>query len=381
MFRMLLNSFLLLVESGVPWMKFSRTILRVSLRFLPMIVGLLAMVAVIAWMSGFFNSRLAPGQVEVRRRHLRQGRETDVVREVTKDYFEEAVGTLKSAARTLVASKVLARIEQITVSAGDEVHRGDILVELASGDLDARLHQAEEMLSAAEATRTEADTSLERARRLREESPNVISPERFDEIKARAEVARAESARSMQALTEAQVMISYATIRSPQDGRVVDRQAEPGDMAQPGQPLLVLYDANALRLEAPVAESLAVRLKSGDKLTVNLDAVDRSVDAVIDEIVPQAVAPSRSFLVKAAISGSPDLYEGMFGRMLIPIGPRRYLRLPQRAVQRIGQLEYVDVVDDDETIERRYIKTGREGSPGHVEVLSGLNAGDRVALN
>ncbi len=361
-------------------MRFVQTMRHVSLRFLSLIAGLLVMIGVIAWMSGFFNNRIAPGRVAVSQRQLRDTQETDLVREVTKDYVEEAVGTLKSAARTVVASKVLARIEKISVGAGDEVTQGDILVSLASGDFDARLHQAEEMLAAAEATRNEADASLERARRLREQNATAMSQEQFDEIKARAEVGRAESARSMQALTEAQVLMSYATIRAPQDGRVVDRLAEPGDMAQPGQPLLVLYDANALRLEAPVSESLAVRLKPGDKLTVRVDAVNRSVEAVIDQIVPQATAPSRSFLVKAAITGAPDLYEGMFGRLLIPVGPRRYLCLPKRAVQRIGQLEYVDVVDDDKTIERRYIRTGREGSPGHLEVLSGLDAGDRVAL-
>lgn len=361
-------------------MKYLQAIRHVARRFVPLIAGLLVMVAVIAWMSGFFNERLEPGRVEMQQRQPRPGQDIEVVQEVTKDYFEEAVGTLKSAARTVISSKVLARIEEITVSAGDEVSQGEVLVKLASGDLESRLHQAEETLSASEATRTETDATLERARRLREESPNAISQERFDEIRARAEVARAEVARNTQAITEAQVLMSYATIRAPQDGRVVDRQAEPGDMAQPGQPLLVLYDAAALRLEAPVSESLAVQLKPGDKVTLHLDAVDRTVEAVIDEIVPQAVAPSRSFLVKAALPGAPDLYEGMFGRMLIPVGPRQFLCLPRRAVQRIGQLEYVDVVTDDNTLERRYVRTGREGLPGHVEVLSGLNQGDRVAL-
>lgn len=361
-------------------MKFMRAIGHMLWRFLPLVIGLAVMVVVIAWMSGFFNERMEPGRVEAQKRQPHPEQDIELVQEVTKDYFEEAVGTLKSAARTVVSSKVLARIEDITVSAGDEVQQGEVLVKLDSGELESRLHQAEEMLSASEATRSEADATLERARRLREESPNALSQERFDEIRARAEVSRAEVARNTQAINEAQVLMSYATIRAPLDGRVVDRQAEPGDMAQPGQPLLVLYDAAALRLEAPVSESLAVQLKSGDKVMVHLDAVDRTVEAVIDEIVPQAAAPSRSFLVKAALPGAPDLYEGMFGRMLIPVGPRQFLCLPRRAVQRIGQLEYVDVVTDDNTMERRYIRTGREGIPGHVEVLSGLNAGDRVAL-
>ena len=50
------------------------------------------------------------------------------------------------------------------------------------------------------------------------------------------------------------------------------------------------------------------------------------------------------------------------------------------AIDRIGQLEFVDVVKPDGTLERRYIKTGQVGIPGRQEVLSGLQAGDQVIL-
>ena len=53
----------------------------------------------------------------------------------------------------------------------------------------------------------------------------------------------------------------------------------------------------------------------------------------------------------------------------------------QDAIESIGQLQYVDVVRDDGTLQRRYIQTGRIGEPGRVEVLSGLDAGERVVLH
>jgi hypothetical protein len=51
------------------------------------------------------------------------------------------------------------------------------------------------------------------------------------------------------------------------------------------------------------------------------------------------------------------------------------------AVQRVGQLEFVEVVAADRSLERRYIKTGRVGIPGRTEVLSGLRAGEQVVLH
>ena len=70
--------------------------------------------------------------------------------------------------------------------------------------------------------------------------------------------------------------VSPATvIKAAKNGRIVDRSAEPGDVARPGEPILVLYDATSLRLEAPVMEHLAVKLKVGDRLTVYVDALKR----------------------------------------------------------------------------------------------------------
>jgi multidrug efflux pump subunit AcrA (membrane-fusion protein) len=146
--------------------------------------------------------------------------------------------------------------------------------------------------------------------------------------------------------------------------------------------MLVLYDPGSLRLEAPVMENLAVKMEIGDRVNVHIDALGRDVGARVDEIVPQAEAASRSFLVKVALTEADGLYEGMFGRMQIPSGVRRHLCLPTAAIQKLGQLQFVDVVaPDGMTLERRFITTGRLGSPYQVEVLSGLEAGDRVVLH
>jgi multidrug efflux pump subunit AcrA (membrane-fusion protein) len=118
----------------------------------------------------------------------------------------------------------------------------------------------------------------------------------------------------------------------------------------------------------------------GQKLQVYIDALEQLFDVTVDEIVPKADAPSRSFLVKTTLPTADHLYEGMFGRLRVPMGNRSHLCVAEAAIQKVGQLEHVDVVLDDGTLQRRYIRTGRVGQPGRVEVLSGLEAGERVVL-
>ena len=345
----------------------------------PVVAGLAGLGLVIAWLAGSFTDKIEPGRVADVERRLEADQKTDVVHEVRKAYIEEAVGTLKAAGRAEVSARVLARIESVAVSAGDLVEPGDVLIKLDAAEFTARVKQAEQAVLSAEASRRQAETDFARVENLFKQ--DVATKSDLDDSRAALDVATAEEKRAKQALEEANIVLSYAEIRAPRAGRVVDRLAEPGNTARPGEPLLVIYDAASLRLEAPVLERLAVKLKPGDTLTVHVDAVDRDVEATVDEIVPQADAPSRSFLVKATLPRTADLYEGMFGRLLIPAGERRHLCLATDSIQEIGQLQFVEVVRDDGTIDRRMIRTGRVGMPGRVEVLSGLQAGERVVLH
>ena len=353
------------------------TIVRTLKTVLPLLVGLFALVAIIAWLSGVFRPKIEPGHLDSELPRL-DGQPTDEVHEVTKDYIEEAVGTLKAASRTEVSAKVMATIESINVSAGDVVSAGDLLIQLSSREFDTRLAQARKGLEAALAARMQAETDVRRARELL--AGKAIPRSQFEQAETQLKIAQAEESRAEQMVEEARVVQSYAKILAPREGKVVDKLAAVGDVARPGQPLLVLYDATSLRLESPVAEKLAIKLRVGDKLWVHVDALERDVEATVDEIVPQADAPSRSFLVKATLPREEDLYEGMFGRLLIPAGQRRHLCLATDAIQEIGQLQFVRVVRADQTLERRLIKTGRLGMPGRVEVLSGVSAGETVVL-
>ena len=331
-----------------------------------------ALLLIIAWMAGAFRDKVAPGLEPLER--ATAGDPVTVTREdvVVHEAVPASIGARQA---TTISSRTLARITDISVRAGDTVAKGQILVELERSDLESRLQQANEQVRAATARLTEAQQNLERAEQLYQQS--LIAAALLDEARANHDTLTAELATARQAVREAEVAISYTEIRAPIDGRVVERFAEPGDTASPGDKLLSLYNPLSLRIEADVREGLALSLRLGQELQVEIPATQSALTARIDELVPAADPGSRSFVVKAQTDTSGTLLPGMYARMRIPAGTESLLIVPADRVVEYGQLEIVWVLSDG-LVDRRFIRTGREVRPGMLEVLAGLEAGEQV---
>jgi membrane fusion protein (multidrug efflux system) len=200
-----------------------------------------------------------------------------------------------------------------------------------------------------------------------------------DRDAARADAASLEAdlASARQSLEEAEAAVGFSEIRSPIAGRVVDRFAEPGDTASPGQKLISLYNPFSLRVEARVRERLALALAPGQALEVELPATGQRFTGRIEEIVPAADPGSRSFLVKVILPNGRDLLPGMYARVDVPAGTRKQLLIPADRVARVGQLDVVWVVEEG-VAARRFVRLGRSAGEGMVEVISGLDVGDRL---
>jgi len=338
-------------------------------------VGLAALVAAVSALSGGCGERIGPGEVVVARV---EGTGTPVAVEArTGSAIEWASGEVASARQTAVASRVLARIEEVRVRAGSPVAEGDVLVVLDARDLAARLGEAEEALRAARARLDLAQSEYSRVEELFR--GGVVPQQRLDQSSSELRAATAEVAARAEAREQARAGRSFAEIRSPVTGRVIDRLAEPGDTAVPGQPLMRLYDPSLLRVEVPVRESLAVGLAVGDVLSVEVPALGAALAGPIDEIVPFAEPGARTLLVKVRLPRTDGrLFAGMYARVAIPAGTTRRLVVPERAIQRVGQLASVLVVSEGGAVERRMVTTGEPAGPGEVEVLSGLQPGEQV---
>jgi RND family efflux transporter MFP subunit len=207
----------------------------------------------------------------------------------------------------------------------------------------------------------------------------AVSRSERDAAEAALAVAEADLQRAADALEEARTARSYSTIRAPFDARLVDRFVDPGDTVMPGTPMARLYDPGRLRLEANVRESLAELLRSLEHLDVRIDALDRTVRGRIEEIVPSSDPGSRTFVVKVGLPADPALFPGMFGRLAIPVGVEERFLVPEDAVLRVGQLEFVRV-ESGEGVQRRHVRTGQPAEDGLIEIRSGLEPGERVRV-
>jgi RND family efflux transporter MFP subunit len=194
--------------------------------------------------------------------------------------------------------------------------------------------------------------------------------------------AQARSREADKVIREAEIDLEHTAILAREAGEVAKRLVEPGDLAFPGKKLLVLQTGASLRLEAMVREGLIGRVRVGDRVGVVVSALGEGapLEAVVDEMEPLADPVTRSFLVKARLPEAPGLYPGMFGRLLVPLGEREAVLVPEAAVIRVGQLETVMVRQGD-AWQPVHVRTGeRVGKGEMVEVLSGLSGGETVGV-
>ena len=339
------------------------------------VIAVLAILLLIVWQTGGFEAKIAAKNPPPPKTEQLSGNVVNV-RRITIPMVEEAVGTVQSRHKVDITPRIQAVIEEILVNAGDKVREGDLLVKLDKRDLEANVGQADQALKAAEANYRQAFTDHQRNMELLQRG--VISPQEADNSRLRVEVTSATVGQARRALEQVKVALSYAEIRSPVSGIVTDKLQNAGDMAMPGRPILQLYDPTLVRLEAPVREALVRYIKVGDQLSVKIGSDERTTTGVVDEIVPQADVASRSVLVKVLIPNVTDLYSGMFGRLCIPTGTEQVLVVPLRAVERVGQLEYV-LVPTAHGPERRFVQTGRRLGD-LVEILSGVSENDSVLI-
>jgi RND family efflux transporter MFP subunit len=338
------------------------------------LLAVAGLLIVVAWMAGMFTSQVAPGLLE---RTEDKVLSSFTVNLSTKPKVETIPAGIKAREATLVSSQILARIEQIHVRAGDVVAKGQLLVTLESAGLKAQLAQAMALEEASQASLTEAQETLERTQTLKQKG--LVSQSVLDNAIATFRRFGSEVMAAKQRNQAAQTALEYSTITSPFSGVVVERAAEPGNMASPGQLLLSLYDPLTLQIEADVRESLATHLEVGRKITVKIDSIGKNIDATIVEIVPAADPNARSFLVKAGIEFNPNLKPGMFARMLIEDGTKEVLSVPEDYVKSYGQLDMVWLLKDGH-LSRRFVRLGK-AQLNQVEIVSGLNAGDTLALS
>lgn len=312
-----------------------------------------------------------------------------VAQEITLPDWLEVVGTVRAAQTSQISSQVSGNVLEIRAHEGDRVQRGQILAVLDDAQPRATVQQAaaaltatENEVSAADSDLSLAQTTLKRYQQLYDKKS--VSPQEFDEIKARYQSAEARrdmalagKSQANAALTQARTTLGYTRIRAPFAGIVTQKMTEAGTLASPGMPLFTIEDPRSFRLEVTVDESDIRVVREGQPVSVTISALGtKPLSGKVVQIVPAADPASRSFLVKIGLPADANLRSGLFGSADFARGHRTTLLIPSASVVERGQLQGIYVLDANQIAELRYVTLGKI-SRQSVEVLSGLQSGEK----
>lgn len=314
----------------------------------------------------------------------------------------ETGGIVRARLTATLASRVMAPVTAIHVVAGDRVRRGQALVDLDAREMRANRDRAvassavaEHAIVAADASVAGAQASLALARATHQRIADLASKksattQELDqavaalaaaEAQLRAAEAQRAAARSgldaaAATTTAADTGLSYTQLNAPFDGVVSQRLMDPGTMATPGSPVLVLEDTARLRVETTLDESRAAQVQVGTAVEVALGPDAPAWTSALVTEVARVDAASHAFLVKVDLPEGIAVRSGTFARVRVAGPARRVLAAPASAVVRRGQLAFVFAVDQGVAHLRAVSTAAPQGA--EVEVLAGLTEGEQV---
>lgn len=299
-----------------------------------------------------------------------------------------ADASIEAVRDSRIAAQVIGRITDIAVRAGDRVQAGQVLMRIDPSAAAQQVAGSQAQVAQAQAMLTAARSDYQRAQRLY--AKQYLSAAALEHAEAQYKAAEAGSRALMAQAAAAGVQAGYYTVRAPYAGWVAQVNVSVGDTAAPGAPLASMYDPAALRVSVPLPESVVERLDTKAAATVelpNAPADLRRQTGVRLTVLPALDAATHSATVRVDLPPQPaTVLPGQFARVHFalkagaaePAGKARVL-VPLAAVVRRGELTGVYVVTP-QGAQLRQIRLGHEQGD-QVEVLAGVAAGERVALD
>lgn len=317
---------------------------------------------------------------------LVNGIETQTIKVQKVDDFYETSALIKSKTTSIVSSMLMGRITSIRVNEGDYVREGQILLTIDNRDLSqkaagakAGLVGAQKAAQAALQGKQLAEKTYQRYKMLYDEK--VITRQEFDTIFMKKEVADLEYQRALEGVNQARaglgevgVYQSYSKVTSPISGIVVRKNIDVGSTAIQGQPLFTIEGPSNMEILAQVNEKYLGKVKKSEN--VKLDVDGKIFDAKITNIVSSINPVTHTFLIKLDSKG---LTAGSYAKILIPVGEKEAVLVPESSVVKKGQLTGVYTVDEDNIISYRLVKLGKTYDK-KVEILSGLSDGEKIII-
>jgi membrane fusion protein (multidrug efflux system) len=275
-----------------------------------------------------------------------------------------ALGTARANEAVEVTSKASNIVTAVRFRDGQRVQKGQVLVELDAA-------QARADLAAADAARADSASQVKRSRELL--VTKVISDAQFEQLEAtlKTNQARVDAARSR---------VDDTVIRAPFAGRVGLRRVSVGSLVNPGTTIATLDDSSVIKVDFAVPENFLSVLRDGLQVyAISAAFPDREFAGTVTSVDSRIDPVSRSVTVRAVVPNPEGkLKPGMFLNVRLAPDARDALMIPEAALMPEQSRQFLFVVEEGRAV-RREVRIGRR-VPGRVEVVAGLEPGERVVV-
>ena len=299
----------------------------------------------------------------------------------------EVDGSLQALRQSTVAAQTSGNVLALAVKAGDRVRAGQLLARIDDRDAQAGLARGDAAVAQADAELGNARANAERTRDLR--TQGFVSQAALDTADAQFKAVQAARQQALAARTQAALVRGFTTVTAPFDAIVLATQVEAGDLAAPGRALVTVYAPGLLRAVVQMPASRAAAARASAQVEVQMpdgqwvapvsrtllgaaDAVSQTVEWRLD-LAPAAAAlalPGQSVRVRFAGTSAVAAASGTAARLAVPAS----------AVLRRGELTGVYTVRGNHFV-LKAVRLGADQGAAGIEVLAGLQAGERVALD
>jgi len=327
------------------------------------IIIIIAIVGIVAGGTWFFSQNGKPsgrppfgGPVQVVAEPVTQQPLTIVI---------EALGTAKANESVTLTASLNEKVRRVNFEDGDYVEAGTILVELSSEEEAAQLAEAQANLD-------EARRQL--ARLVDLDQRGIAARSDVDEARAAADGAEAR-------LNTVIARLDDRLIRAPFSGVLGFREVSPGSMLMAGTAITTIDDVSQIKLDFTVPETALGRMKPGGKIVArSISWTEREFHGVVRAVGSRVDPVTRAVVVRALISNEDRaLRPGMLLTVQVVTEEKQALIVPERVVVQVAENAFVYIVDGENFARRQPVNLGVRQA-GNVEIVSGLEPGDRVIM-
>ncbi len=292
--------------------------------------------------------------------------------------YYSTIGSVISDERIQITSRITGYIDKISVREGERIKKGDLLVSLDSTDVDGAIKQAKAAVNKSRSVLKDAQIDLERYKVLFKD--NSVSENALQKIRLQRDVVRETLHAAESAFETAKAQQQYILIKSPVNGVIVKRQKRAGDLATPGLPIISIESEQSLLFKSFVPESQIKKIVHGDKVTVVIDALGKTLNGHVLRLVPSGDPVTRSYEIKISLNDVTGLLPGMFGRVRFLVSTETSPVISRTAIVERGGLRGVFVVDKEQRAHFRWLRFGREW-PDRCQVQVGIAQGEHIVAD